>query len=53
MTRFVDTNILLYAVSSASEDASKRMLAKIKVADRLAGRPRQGELGISAPEAGL
>lgn len=28
-------------------------LAKIKVADRLARRPRQGELGISAPEAGL
>ena len=28
-------------------------LAKIKVADRLAGRPRQSELGVSAPEAGL
>ena len=37
MTRFVDTNILLYAVSSASEDASKRMLAnELLVAGNLA-----------------
>ena len=28
-------------------------LAKIKVEDWLASRPRQSELGISAPEAGL
>ena len=52
MTSFVDTNILLYAVSSASEDASKRMRAKIKVEDWLARRPWQGEPGASAQEAG-